>query len=158
MHAGAYKCQGSSPIIAVLKQHFEGWINKTVERRNLTQRKQQIGESFDDFLRPSCELAKMYNLCNNKCLQKALRDQIIEGLHDREAIQANVNILSHSGADICMAELDFVHILDEHMDNLADSDIVPRAVNGSFMHPVVKILDTQSGANKCPAHLYVTRE
>ncbi len=74
-------------IIAALKLHVEGRINETVERRNLRQRKQQIGESFDDFLISLRELAKTCNFCNNECLQKALRDQIIEGLHDGEAVQ-----------------------------------------------------------------------
>ena len=39
---------------------------------------------FDDFLVSLCELAT----CNNDCLQKALRDQIIEGLLDGEIIRA----------------------------------------------------------------------
>ena len=33
------------------------------------------------------ELAKTCNFCNNDCLQKALRDQIIEDLHDGDIIQ-----------------------------------------------------------------------
>ena len=74
-------------IIAALKQHVEGRINETIERRNLRQRKQLQGESFDDFLLSLCELAKTCNFCNNECLQKALRDQIIEGLLDGEIVQ-----------------------------------------------------------------------
>ena len=74
-------------VIAALKQHVEGRINETIERRNLRQRKQLQGESFDDFLFSLRELAKTCNFCNNDCLQKALRDQIIEGLLDGEIIQ-----------------------------------------------------------------------
>lgn len=74
-------------IIAALKQHVKGRINETVERRNLRQRRQQIRESFDDFLIFLRELAKTCNFCNGECQQKAIRDQIIEGLHDGEAIQ-----------------------------------------------------------------------
>ena len=33
------------------------------------------------------ELAKMCNFCNNDCIQRALHDQIIEGLQDGEIIQ-----------------------------------------------------------------------
>ena len=33
------------------------------------------------------ELAKTCNFCDNNCLQKALRDQIIEGLQDGDTIQ-----------------------------------------------------------------------
>ena len=74
-------------IITALKAHVDGQINKTVERRNLRQRKQQPGESFDDFLVSLRELAKTCNFCNSECLQKAIRDQIIEGLSDGETVQ-----------------------------------------------------------------------
>lgn len=74
-------------IITALKAHVDGWINKTIERRNFCQRKLQSGESFDDYLVSLCELAKTCNFCNNECMQKALRDQIIEGLHDGDTIQ-----------------------------------------------------------------------
>ena len=79
--------KNQAQIIAALKQHVEGRINETIERRNLRQRKQLQGESFDDFLVSLRELAKTCNFCNNECLQKALRDQIIEGLLDGEIIQ-----------------------------------------------------------------------
>lgn len=74
-------------IIAALKQHVEGRVNETIERRNFRQRKQRQGESFDDFLVSLRELAKTCNFCSHDCLQKALRDQIIEGLLDGEIIQ-----------------------------------------------------------------------
>ena len=74
-------------IIAALKCHVDGQVNETIERRNLRRRTQQEGESFDDFLVSLRELAKTCNFCNNECLQRALRDQIIEGLRDGEIIQ-----------------------------------------------------------------------
>ena len=40
-----------------------------------------------DFLVSLRELAKTCNFCSNDCLQKAIRDQIIEGLCDGESIQ-----------------------------------------------------------------------
>ena len=46
-----------------------------------------IPDIFDDFLVSLHELAKTCNFCSNDCLQKALRDQIIEGLLDGEIIQ-----------------------------------------------------------------------
>ena len=61
-------------IIAALKQHVEGRVNETIERRNFRQRKQRQGESFDDFLVSLRELAKTCNFCSNDCLQKALKD------------------------------------------------------------------------------------
>ena len=74
-------------IIAALKRHVDGRVNETIERRCLRRRTQQVGEPFDDFLVSLRELAKTCNFCNNDCLQKALRDQIIEGLLDGETIQ-----------------------------------------------------------------------
>ncbi len=74
-------------VIAALKRYVEGQVYETIERRNLRQRTQQAGESFDDFFVSLRELAKTCNFCNNDCLQKALRDQIIEGLLDWEIIQ-----------------------------------------------------------------------
>ena len=264
-------------IIAALKRHVDGRINETIERRNFRRRTQQVGECFDDFLVSLRELTKTCNFCNNDCLQKALRDQIIEGLLDGEIIQellqvkdltldqaitmcrgleaakksrhevqgspevstfrmqhgtgtscqgcgapfhdggrkrcpaynqtchkcgktghfsrvcrqknppsrsdhktvphanalstgelplvrlselanrtvspaptvnmqvstchgqASLDILPDSGADICAAGPQFVQALGEHMQNLADSRITPRAVNGSILHPVGKL-------------------
>ena len=53
--------------------------------------------------------------------------------------QANIAILPDSGADICAAGPEFVKSLGEHIDNLAPSQVVPRAVNGSTLHLVGKI-------------------
>ena len=289
-------------IIAAVKQHVEGRINETIERRNLRQRKQLVGETFDDFLVSLRELAKTCNFCNNDCLQKAIRDQIIEGLHDGEAIQellqarnlsldqaiskcrgleaakrsrsdiqgtpevsamrskppggpthryaacywcgkqhegrrncparghvckkcgkighfstvcqqrlpppgkkpavtpqahalsasdhselpfiqlsntdagsntpaptirmkvatcygqAEVSVLPDSGADICAAGPDIVRALNENMDNLADSTVTPRAVNGSLLHPVGKLPGVQFQINdkvtQADVHIY----
>ena len=72
---------------AALKRHVEVWVNETIERRSLHWQTQQVSESFDDYLVSLSELTKICNFCNNDCLQKALRDQIIEGLLDGEIIQ-----------------------------------------------------------------------
>ena len=73
-------------IIAALKQYVEGRVNETIERRNFRQRSQQVGEAFDDFLVSLRDLAKTCNFCNNECLQKAICDQIIEGLQDNQEL------------------------------------------------------------------------
>ena len=74
-------------IIAALKLYTDGQVNESIEQRNLRQRTQHVGETFDDFLVALRELAKTCIFCNNDCLQKAIRDQLIEGLQDGEIIQ-----------------------------------------------------------------------
>ena len=48
---------------------------------------QHSGESFDDFLVSLRELAKTCKFCSNECMEKNIRDQIIEGLHDGDTVQ-----------------------------------------------------------------------
>ena len=79
-------------IIAALKAYVDGHVNESVERRKLRQRMQHTGESFDDFLVALRDLTKTCNFCNNDCLQKAIRDQVIEGLQDGEIIQELLQI------------------------------------------------------------------
>ena len=74
-------------IISALKGHIEGHRNESMERHNLRRRKQQPGESFDDFLVSLRELAKTCNFCSNECTEKNLRDQIIEGIRDGDTVE-----------------------------------------------------------------------
>ena len=53
--------------------------------------------------------------------------------------QANVEALPDSGADVCAAGPLFIQALGENLDNLAYSDITPRTVNGTILHPIGKI-------------------
>ena len=53
--------------------------------------------------------------------------------------QATAKVLHDSGSDICAAGSHLVRALNEHMDNLADSAVTPKAVNGALLHPVGKI-------------------
>jgi len=74
-------------IITALQRYVDGHVNETVERRNLRRRVQQPGESFDDFLIALRELAKTCKFCSDRCMQKGIRDQIIEGLSDGDTIE-----------------------------------------------------------------------
>ena len=74
-------------IITAIKRHIDGQINESVERRNLRSRTQQQGESFDDFLVALREMTKTCNFCNAQCTQKSIRDQIIEGLLDKDTVE-----------------------------------------------------------------------
>ena len=74
-------------VIAAVERYVQGQINETVERRNFRRRVQQEGEMFDDFLVSLRELAKTCNFCSDTCMQKSIRDQIIEGLLDGETVE-----------------------------------------------------------------------
>jgi len=58
--------------------------------------------------------------------------------------QATVQVLPDSGADISVASISLLDCLQEHPDNLLSSDITPRAVNGTKMHPIGKLPVTLS--------------
>jgi len=73
-------------IIQAITQHKDGQINESVERCNLRSRSQQPGESFDDYLVALRELTKTCNFCSDRCTQKNIRDQIIEGLMDQDTV------------------------------------------------------------------------
>ena len=71
-----------------MQRYVDGHVNETVERRNFRRQFQQEGESFDDYLISLRELAKTCSFCSDLCMQKNLRDQIIEGLHDGDTIES----------------------------------------------------------------------
>jgi len=74
-------------VIQAIKQHIDGQINESVQRRNLRSRTQQPGESFDDFLMVLREMTKTCNFCSPLCVQKNVRDQIIKGLLDKDTVE-----------------------------------------------------------------------
>lgn len=74
-------------IVKAIQQYVEGHINESVERRNFRRRVQQPGESFDDYLVSLRELIKTCNFCSDECIQKNLRDQIIEGLIEGDTVE-----------------------------------------------------------------------
>ena len=48
-------------------------------------------------------------------------------------------VLPDSGADISTASTKALHDLNEHVDNLLPSSIIPRAANGTQMHPIGRL-------------------
>ena len=74
-------------IVQAINQYVEGQINEFVERRHFRQHCQQPGESFDDFLVSLQEQAKTCNFCSDESMQKGIRDKIVEGLLDGDAIK-----------------------------------------------------------------------
>ena len=74
-------------IVTAIEAYVNGQINESVVRRAFRSRTQQDGETFDDFLVSLRELAKTCNFCDDACTQKNVRDQIIAGLTDGEAVE-----------------------------------------------------------------------
>ena len=74
-------------IVTAIQRYVEGHINESVERRHFRQRKQQHGDSFDDFLVSLRELTKTCKFCSDECIQKSIRDQIVEGLMDGDTVE-----------------------------------------------------------------------
>ncbi len=79
-------------IITAIRVHIEGSVNETVQRRKLRQRKQEPGETINDFLVALRKLAKTCNFCDDGCQKRAIRDQLIEGLTDEDTIQQLLKI------------------------------------------------------------------
>ena len=79
--------QDITAIITAIKTYIDGHINESVERRHFRRRIQQPGESFDDFLLAFRELAKTCNFYTNECIQKNIRDQLIEGILDGDTVE-----------------------------------------------------------------------
>jgi transposase InsO family protein len=74
----------------------------------------------------------------------------------REGI-ATIDILPDSRSDICAAGYDFLPQLGEHKDNLASSEIYPRAVNGKKMSPrgcVYATFTLKGRTAQSPVHIY----
>ena len=94
-------------IVRAIGSYVEGQINESVERRSFRQRSQQPGESFDDLLLSLRELAKTCKFCSDECLQRNIRDQIISGLLDGDAVEILLresNISLATTVDKCRAQ------------------------------------------------------
>ena len=73
--------------------------------------------------------------------------------------QSMVKVLPDSGADISVAGRDLLEHLHEHPGNLLPSNVTPRAVNGTKMHPLGKIPVTLSlGAHQYTDDVYIYPE
>ena len=94
-------------IISTLKRHMVCQINESVECRNLHNCTQQPGETFDDFLVALRELTKTCNFCINQCIRKNTRDQIIEGLLDKDTVEhllQQPHLFLEAAITICRAQ------------------------------------------------------
>ena len=71
-------------IVATIQRHVEGQVNEFVEGCHFCQRKQQHGESFDDFL---VSLPRHAGFVVKNAPKKSIRDQIVEGLLDGDTVE-----------------------------------------------------------------------
>ena len=76
-----------SAIIEAMQKYMDGHINETMEHHKFRHRIQQQGETFNDYLISLRELAKTCKFCSDACMQKSIRDQIIEGLRDGDTVE-----------------------------------------------------------------------
>ena len=76
-----------SAIIEAMQKYEDRHINETMERYKFRHRTQQEGETFDDYLISLRDLAKTCKFCSDACIQKSIRDQIIEGLRDGDTAE-----------------------------------------------------------------------
>lgn len=74
----AAQCGDAAQIITAISQYVERQTNESMERCHC--------ESFNNFLVSLRELAKTCNFCTDACTQKSIRDQIVEGILDGDAI------------------------------------------------------------------------
>lgn len=70
-----------------MQEYIDSHVNEMVERRNFRSHRQLPGESFDDFLIALCKVVKTCKFCSDQCMQKNLRDEVVEGLRDIETIK-----------------------------------------------------------------------
>ena len=73
-------------IIEALQAYVDGHLNKTVERRNFCCRKQQVEESFHDYLILLRDLTKTCRFCSDYCIEKNIQDQLIEGVSGGDTV------------------------------------------------------------------------
>jgi len=93
-------------IILAIKHYIDGHINESVEQHNFRRHVQQSGEVFDDFLVVLHELVKTCNFCSSVCMEKSIRDQIIEGILDGDTRASSTTAESNLGHShtMCRAE------------------------------------------------------
>ena len=79
--------------------------NVVLDRREFNLRRQEQGESFDEFVCALKELADLCDFCT-KCIDDRIRDQIVSGVQDEETLKRLLEVKDVSlkkAIDICRA-------------------------------------------------------
>ena len=134
----------------------KGRVNESIERRNLRRRTQHPGETFDDFLVSLRELAKTCNFCSNDCLQKAIRDQIIEGLCDGESIQELLQVQDLT-LDAAISKCRGLEAAKKSRADITGAQEINAASVGKTQDPITQLCmgcggrQHEGGRKHCPA-------
>ncbi|XP_068228046.1 uncharacterized protein [Palaemon carinicauda] len=92
-------------ILNAMESHLRGQRNVIVDRREFYLRKQETGESFDDFLCGIREIAAFCDFCSS-CMDNRLRDRIVVGTVDEQALKRMLeekDLNLQKAVDICRA-------------------------------------------------------
>ena len=124
-----------------MKRYIDGHVNETVEQRNFHKRTQQVGESFDDFLMSLRELVKTAysKISNIHHMGSSNAAPLITVNVTSTKGSSNIQALPDSGADISASGREILTHLNEQIDTLSPSDVIPKAVNGTKMFPIGKL-------------------
>ena len=90
----------TTEIVTAFDEFAVGEANETFERYKFNNRKQEEGESFDDFHAALRVLAKTCNFCHT-CASSMIRDRIILGIRESETRQELLKICRLS-LDVCV--------------------------------------------------------
>ena len=80
---GTDETKDMKTVIMKLEETFTGELSETYERYMFNLRKQQSGESIDDYVTDLRNLAKSCNFCD-RLGESLLRDRIVMGVRDLE--------------------------------------------------------------------------
>lgn len=92
-------------ILSAFEKYCVGLTNVTYERFVFWKRKQEDGESFDNFFGKLCVLIKSCNFCDD-CSDSLMRDRIVTGIRDhgtRQDLLKVHNLDLQKCTDICKA-------------------------------------------------------
>ena len=73
-------------ILERLERHAVGQVSQVMQRRAFNLRRQEVGETFDDYVTCLRELSKDCGFCDN-CRDSYIRDRIVIGIRDADVIR-----------------------------------------------------------------------
>ncbi|XP_064089177.1 uncharacterized protein LOC135203373 [Macrobrachium nipponense] len=125
-----------------MESHLRGQRNIIVDRREFYLRKQEIGESFDDFLCDIREIAAFCDFCSS-CMDNRLRDRIVVGTRDEQALKRMLeekDLNLQKAVDICRAS-------ESANENSA-------TIRGMIPQSIAKVSRYKRDCKKAPNSLY----